>query len=361
MNFNVRSIASLGVGVLVALLGPCGAIGQASPALSTDVALSQPSFLDYVPASLSPDGHAVAYTICAADSVNADTLVGGYTRTGATGSALGCEVWIAETHNGRNVRLNGSPGVNAWAPQWSPDGTKVAYYCDANGVARLWIWDAVTRTSHAVSNAIVRPYTPLEIPRWTPDSRGVVTRILPYGTTLAVSRGEQHLSGMSWDTTGRIPGSTTILYRTDSAWRAHSRLIPSTLSLAESFYIGDLALIHVTTGKVTVLAHGYKPFGYWISPNGRFVAFTSLHGITSGTATVADYLNDLMVVAINDRSSPSPRLIADRAVMSPYGTGVAWSPPGNALAYAIGETDGTEVLQYPPDGQLEYSALFGSR
>ena len=348
MNFTMRSTVTLGISVLWALLASNRAVAQTTDSLSLGAALSQPSFLDYSPVSMSPDGHAVAYTVCAASRLNSDTLIDGYTRTGASGSAVGCEAWIADVHGNKAVRLNSGPGVNAWAPQWSPDRLKVAYYCDAKGVARLWIWDSPTRTSHSVSDAIVRPYTPLEIPRWLPDSRAVVTRILPYGTTLAASRNEQHLSGMSWDTTGRVPGSTTVLYRTDSTWRAGSRVIPSTVSLPESFYVGDLALIRVATGKVRVLAHGYRPFAYWVSPDGRFVAFTSMHGITNGTATIADYRDDLMVVSITDNPSSSPRLIADRAVISLYGTEVAWSPRGSALAFAIAEPDGTEsynVLQ----------------
>jgi dipeptidyl aminopeptidase/acylaminoacyl peptidase len=340
MDFSVRSTTTLGIAVLEALLASTGALAQTADSLPINAALSQPSFPDFTPVSMSPDGHAVAYTICAADRVSDDTLIAGFTRTGAMGPARGCQVWIAEVKGKAAVRLNEREGVNAWAPQWSPDGTKVAYYCDANGVARLWIWDGATRTSHGVSDAIVRPYTPLEIPRWTPDSRDVVTRILPYGTTLAASRNEQHLSGMAWDTAGRIPGSTAVVYRTDSTWRAYSRLIPSTISLTESFYVGDLALINVTTGKVTVLAHGYKPFAYWVSPDGRFVAFTSMHGITNATATIAEYQDDLVVVSIKDHVSLRP--IADRAVISPYGTGVAWSPRGSALAYAIAERDGTE-------------------
>jgi dipeptidyl aminopeptidase/acylaminoacyl peptidase len=342
MNFNVRSTMILGAAVLQALLASRGALAQTADSLSISAALSQPSFPVYVPVSMSPDGHAVAYTVCAADRANDDTLIGGYTRTGVTGAALGCEVWVADVHRNAAARLNGKPGVNAWAPQWSPDGTKVAYYCDATGVARLWIWDVTTRMSHPVSDAIVRPYTTLEVPRWTPDSRGVVTRILPYGTALAATRGSQHLSGMSWDTVGRVPGSTATLYRTDSSWRNQPRLIPSTVSLTEAFYVGDLALIQVVTGKVNVLARGYKPFAYWVSPEGHFVAFTSMHGITSGTATIAEYKDDLVVVPINDHVAPSPRLIADRAMISPYGTGVAWSPRGSTFAYATAEPDGTE-------------------
>jgi dipeptidyl aminopeptidase/acylaminoacyl peptidase len=306
-------------------------------------ALSQPSFPDFLPLSLSPNGSAVAYTVCVQDAVDTDTLIGGFTRAGTMGPARGCTVWVADTRTHSSVRLSGGLGSNDWAPQWSPDGTQVAFYSDEGGVARLWVWDAATKKARAVSDAVVRPSTPVEGPRWTPDSRGVVTRILAAGMTIESAALTPHADGMSWDTVGRASGSTVVIYRTDSIWRRHPRQVPATPSTIEEFYEGDLALIHVATGEVQTLAHGYKPFSYWVSPDGQFVAFTSLHGTTNSRETrTANYLEDLLVVRLNGGGTESLHLVADRANISPYGTGVAWAPHGSMLAYAETQSDGTE-------------------
>ena len=118
--------------------------------------------------------------------------------------------------------------------------------------------------------------------------------------------------------------------------------MPLTVSITERLYEGDLALINVIDGHVQTLAHGFKPFAYWISPDARYVAFTSLHGITSNPRTLVDYRLDLAVVPTNKPDLPSPRIIGDRLVITPYGTGVAWSPASNAIAYAATEDDGSD-------------------
>jgi dipeptidyl aminopeptidase/acylaminoacyl peptidase len=318
------------------------ASAQPRDSLPIAAALSQPSFPEFMPLSLAPDGHAVAYTTCIPASATRDTLIGRFTRAGTPPSALACSVWVAGVANRGSVRLGGGDGVNAWAPQWSPDGTTIAFYADQDGVARLWVWNAETSTTRAVSDAIVRPYTPLEGPRWTPDSRGVVTRVLPPGMTLESAVATTHPAGASWDTTDRKPGSTVLIYRTDSVWRSRPRQIPSTVSGSEVLYDGDLALIRIATGEVQTLAHGYRPFAYWVSPDGRFAAFTSLHGITSPTSTAVEYQYDLLAASLDGRNRASPTLIADRVVISPFGSGVAWSPTGTAFVYATTDTDGSD-------------------
>jgi dipeptidyl aminopeptidase/acylaminoacyl peptidase len=147
---------------------------------------------------------------------------------------------------------------------------------------------------------------------------------------------------VSWDSAGRQPGSTVKIYRTDSAWRRQPRFTPPSVPITEAFYKADLALIHIETGLVQTLARGYNPFAYWVSPDGKFVAFTSEHGITSGPVADGDYLDDLIVVPVDASGAGAPRLIATQAPIGPYSTGVAWSPDGRALVYATTDSDQTE-------------------
>lgn len=346
MRSLVRSLAALAallpvLPVLPLLMGIARA--QGSDSLTIAAALSQASLPSYIPPSVSPDGHAVAYTICVADTVLADTLVNGFAPAGTMGPAFGCRVWVAAISDGATARLGGETASNEWAPQWSPDGRKVAFYSDAGGTARLWVWDAATKVVHAVSDAVVRPYTPLEGPRWTPDSRGIVTRIRAAGATHLSAEVGPHVAGVSWDTIGRASGSTVVIYHTDSVWRSRPSQVPATVSIAERFYEGDLALIKVNTGDVQILAHGYRPFAYWVSPDGKYVALTSLHGTANAAVTaVTEFREDLLVARLNGGGIEAPRVVADGAVISPFGTGVAWSPDGSTLAYAETQPDGTD-------------------
>ena len=296
-----------------------------------------------MPISISPDGHAVGYTICAPDSTAMEPWNGGYLRSGATGAVRGCSVWIANTTGEASVRVGGGVSSEAWGPQWSPDGKKLAFYSDQNGIARLWIWTAAAGSATPVSDAIVRPYNGLEVPRWTPDSRGVVTRILPYGEPAALAVLLPLATGVSWDTSGRQPGSTVRVYRTDSVWRSHPQFTPPTVGLVEAAYSADLALIHIESGVVQTLARGYKPFAYWVSPDGKFIAFTSEHGVTSKPVPGGDFRDDLVVVPTDSGANCTPVVVAPYASIVPFGMGIAWSPDGRTLAYTTVESGRAEL------------------
>lgn len=321
---------------------PQVAQGQAADSLPLDVVLTQPSFPQYVPVSLSPDGLWVAYTLQSPYRLAHATIGRGYTPTGASDQSLGCTVWLTNVETGKSLRIGGGDSISAWAPQWSPDGHRLAFYSDETGVARLWVWDVATQAAGPVSDAIVRPYATLEGPRWTPDSRGVVTRILPYGSRIGDARTNPRLAGVSWDSTARAPGSTVIVYQTDSAWLSRPQSIPPTPTSLETNYVADLALIEVSTGAVTTLARGYRPFDYWVSPNGRFVAFASMKGMADGGPTGPRFPFDLVVVPIGSDKAQPTRVIATSVPVWPVGTGVAWAPDGNELAYAVSDTGAVE-------------------
>jgi dipeptidyl aminopeptidase/acylaminoacyl peptidase len=336
LSMSMRRVVAGALPVYAVTILAGVARAQRVDSLPIDAALAQPSFPIYMPISISPDGRAVAYTVCIPDaSATAD-----YANSGASGQTRGCSVWVTEA--GTLTRLGGGPGTAAWAPQWSPDGSKVAFFSDQNGIARLWVWTVATKSATTVSDAIVRPFATLEVPRWTPDSRGIVTRIVPYGEPVTSSALSPPPAGVSWDTVGRQPGSTVKVYRTDSAWRSKPRYLPPAVALTEAPYAADLALIHVQTGVVQTLARGYKPFSYWVSPGGEFVVFTSEHGVTGEPVNGGSFTDDLVVVRTDSGENPAPHVIADRAPIVPFGTGVSWSPDGHSFVYATADSSGAE-------------------
>jgi len=236
--------------------------------LPLDVCTDTTSFPQYVPVSLSPDGLWVAYTLQSPYRLAHATIAGDTPQ-----QARPINRWAARSGS-RTSRQVSRYGLVVGIV--SVRGTTVVarrpparLLFDETGVARLWVWDVATQAAGPVSDAIVRPYATLEGPRWTPDSRGVVTRILPYGSRIGDARTNPRLAGVSWDSTARAPGSTVIVYQTDSAWLSRPQSIPPTPTSLETNYVADLALIEVSTGAVTTLARGYRPFDYWVSPNGR--------------------------------------------------------------------------------------------
>jgi dipeptidyl aminopeptidase/acylaminoacyl peptidase len=329
---------------------PHCALAQTADSLSLDAILAQPIFPSYVPISLSPDGQWVAFTLQARLRIG-EGYSRDYSATGVPEQFVGSAVWIANVNTGQSLRVTAGDSVTAWAPQWSPDGHLVAFYSDQGGMTRLWTWDRATQVAKPVSDAITRAFAGVEGPRWTPDSRAVVTRTLPTGSSIS---GHQPDRPRSADSASQIPGATVAVYRTDARWRARPRLIPPTTMPVETTYAADVALIDVYTGAVTTLAQGYRPYDYWVSPDGQFVAFTSTAGMSDGGPAGPRFPFNLVVAPIRPSGGQSPHILAASVPVSQYGMSVAWSPNGHELAYAVQDT-GAEELYYiarSPDWKL---------
>jgi hypothetical protein len=140
--------------------------------LPLDIAASVQGLNQRAPIGFSSDGLWLAHTVTTHDRVPRDSITSDYTPTGvslAEGDAR-MEARITRRETGESLLL-GSSTSSSWAPVWSPDGARVAFYSDAGGDAGLWVWERETRTATRIPEVIVRPFfgqeTLLEIPRLT--------------------------------------------------------------------------------------------------------------------------------------------------------------------------------------------------
>jgi hypothetical protein len=245
--------------------------------LAVEAALAQLSFANRIPIDLSPDGGWVAYTIQdprRRESAGQERY-SMFSRTGVSLEAQACDVWITRIATGETRNLTGGRG-SSWGPVWSPDGRALCFYSDRDGEAKLWIWSAATDQSRPVSEAVVRPLFCFEVPRWTPDGTRILTKVLPEGLTLEKAADLLGGARPSSTTHEAKDGVTAVVYRP-----------PSTLGQAKpgaeppawiNASLADLALIDVETGTVDRIVKQNRPRGYWISPDGSSVAFTTLKG-----------------------------------------------------------------------------------
>jgi hypothetical protein len=114
------------------------------------------------PINLSPDGEWIAHTIETPERIPRD----GSRRYSSTGFSLAegdsrMEATVTNARTGDAVRLGGEDG-SSWAPVWSPDGNRVAFYSDEGGTAGLWIWEQLARRSTRFPELIVRPFLGFE-------------------------------------------------------------------------------------------------------------------------------------------------------------------------------------------------------
>jgi dipeptidyl aminopeptidase/acylaminoacyl peptidase len=95
---------------------------------------------------------------------------------------------LSNVRTGEVIRL-GSAEAASWAPVWSPDGRRVAFYSDEGGTAGLWIWDRSTGRSTRIPDVIVRPFFGFETVQWAADGRRLIVKALPAGITVAQANG----------------------------------------------------------------------------------------------------------------------------------------------------------------------------
>ncbi len=323
----------------VALLGAIAGIGGAQDTrpLSVEAALAQPSFQRFAPIALSPDGKLVSYTLTYPNRATQSAVGAWYTRTGVPNTAAGARVRITDVQTGRTT-IVGDDAATSWGPAWSPDGRKLAFYSDAGGVAHLWLRDVATGRTRRVSDAIVRAHQSIERPRWTPDGRAVVLPIVSYGS--ALPEGVAALTGEQ-DVIRRRDSATVRVLRADPAMPSGGQAKSGTReSDVHEALRADLALIDIATGHVTTLATGYWPLEFAVSPDGRFVSFSSEHPPTYQRGWRIPY--DLMIVPLAGGKPGRPRAVAKGAAITNYARGVFWSPTSATLLYSATDTSGVE-------------------
>ena len=64
-----------------------------------------------------------------------------WTLRRACPSSSGARLHVVEVATGKAIAL-GAEGSTSFAPAWSPDGTRLAYYSDEGGSLRAWVFDA---------------------------------------------------------------------------------------------------------------------------------------------------------------------------------------------------------------------------
>ena len=291
--------------------------------LPIDVALSVRGHDSRSAFAFSPNGRWIAHTIQTDDILSADSRF--YSRTGTPLAELRYrrEAHLTDTRTGEEVRL-GSAASSSWAPTWSPDGTRVAFYADEGGTAALWIWNTATRRAARLADIIVRPFFGFEVPRWASDGRTLLCKVLPENMTVAQANALDPLP----QTQRRFPphdensASVLVWHATKDEAEAVNRVTPSYVNRS----LADLALVDLQTHQVQRIVRNARLLWYGFSPDQRYVAYTQ---IASADPNSEDIRYDISVV---DRRSGQARVLARHVSMN-YGIELNWSPDSRSLAF----------------------------
>jgi hypothetical protein len=219
---------------------------------------------------------------------------------------------------GTGRRLNGLT-LAARAPDWSPDGTQIAFVSSADGFPDVYVANA----DGTGARAFAAGRRGENYPAWSPDGESIAytveeslfVRTLEGEATRRMARDGIEISRPSWSPDGRFIAYSVA--RADQS--AHIWVVPSRGGSAQP----------LTSGAV----RDHHPA--W-SPGGRFIAFIRSDAVSP--------INQLWVMEANG-AGPRP-LLADT---EPHGS-PAWSPSGGRIAFSRGLEQAAELYTVGLDG-----------
>ena len=299
--------------------------------------------------SFSPDGALVVYGVC--DPRRTRPRKDGKPRMDSTRFTDGCSIQVSPVAGGEPIVV--AHDGASWAAEWSPDGGRLAFYGDDPDGVHLWIWDRGTRKARSVSPEEVDATVGEEVPVWTADGKQIISRLpaKEIGAAVSSAPGKAARPRDPW----AIPGGegTTVEVQ-------RSGPVSSSEPEPPPFYKRvEMAAIDASTGEVTRLAPAAPVASYWLSPNGRWLAYTKAAGMPAQQKRT--YHWDLDVVELATRQT---RTVASFDQF--HATSLRWAPDSTALVYFSGGSEDKGASCYvvsldgTPPRRLEGASDFGT-
>ena len=276
--------------------------------------LQEPTFR--VPMHLSPDDRLLTLTIRSRGHGQLEPAQS-FTPEGVPGEMVGSHVLVVDTTTGQ-VQYPFGLDATSWGGVWSPDGRLLAAYVQDSGPPCPAVWSRVDGSCKQYRAAHVRPFFGFEVIRWTPDSAGLVTKLLATAKVGERTREAERRV----DAPVRVYAFDPHAQSTDGAATA--------LPGWADGYICDLAWIDVASGDVQVLGHHWRLMGWEVAPHGRSVAVLRY---TEAVEQLQQFYYDLAVAPLD---GSEPKVVA-RRIPQQYGICLAWSPDGARIAYTTRE------------------------
>ena len=321
--------------------------------LSIDEVLTAPRLAAFSKVALSVDGTA-AYTVVDPRRVQGmvDTAEAqrNSLRTKLPWTARGGDVWLSDRDGAGPRNLTQGQG-NSWGPVWSPDGRRLLFLTDRAGAttadeARLWAWDRGSGAFRQVMDVRVADMeTALLDVEWLPDGRSIVIALEP--VNLPAGAYEERLLGRA--PVEKSAGESTVtVFSFDPA---APEALPNSGQVNVDMWLADLAILNTDTGAVHRIASEQRVVHKALSPDGRKLAWLSLHGYErAGSQQMT------AAISVHDIASSTTTVLIEsfRFANYPHEPAFSWSPRGDQIAYQTsgpaGATDEAYLVSVS-DGQ----------
>lgn len=291
--------------------------------------------------TLSPDGRWAALLQAGGEAT--PWKAGAYSESGVPRvGGLKTELWVTDTRTLQSKSLM-SPASWTWAPVWSPDSKQLAFYSDQGGAAALWIWNSQTQKASRYPGIIVRPVSRQDGVEWSADSKRVLLKVLPKDLTI-----EKANSLGTWIARKAKPLFPTAAPNQPSVLKLTTRQDPRSAdpkanpsSRVDSLEdvqtsIADLVILDLTTGQTTPIDLGGQVRWYSLSPDNRYVAFSTYKSRDAGS------LQGTFDLFVYDIGNKTRLQLGENLRLSYFGDGCAWSPNSSDLACFLAGTSNRE-------------------
>ena len=295
-------------------------------ALPYDLAFDLREFLWSAALAATPDGRRIAYEV--RQPPPDSNLNARYLPNGSPASVVGTRIAFTDRVGGRTIEI--CPGGNCWRPSWSPDGTMLAFYSDADGPPQLWVYELARARSRRLSTQVVKPKLwSGDEPRWSPDGRTIYVPLAPEGEYRSPA-------APTSSKTSVIPGDprvTVLASGSEVKATPQAQQRPPLLGHYLRENLAALAAVDSRSGQVRVVVPAEstpRPSVLRISPSGRWLSYLSVFKFHTDTSQVSTL--DLAVLPATGGKVWT--LAEDLPLLNDYhGLNYAWHPSQDRLVY----------------------------
>ncbi len=240
---------------------------------------------------------------------------------------------LIDWRTGQTTSVQIPAGLSVSGAEWSPDGSRVAFFAHTEDATHIYVADASNGRSRQVTRSPVLATLNTSI-EWTPDSRSIVTVLLP------ANRGAPPAAPA-------VPTSPQVRLTTPDKNRL--RTYPSLLQdqhekdLLEYYTTGQLAIVDVQSRATRNIGAPAMIRNVDVSPDGRLARVATMRKPFSYIVPVSQFggaeeiwsLEDGRVLATLSEQGVRDGSPADTASdpTNPEKRSVAWRPDGQGLSF----------------------------